>query len=163
MITPEIISYIKNERGRGISDLVIRSTLAASGWVEKDISEALVASVSSMSGVKEYQRKVMWFIFAVWITPYVFWVTASVISSSWYFSMQQMLFMIMVTIAAFLIVYAASFVVAKGSEPNINKSKEVIDIIVRIIGAGGIILFLSIALLYAGCLFIMATVGSINI
>lgn len=150
MVTTEIISYIKTERARGVSDSTIKSTLSASGWSEKDISDAMVTLVAPMAGVKEYERKVKWIIFAVWIALYVLMIMPLIFSI-----LSSPPFLLVATVWAFLATYIASYVVAKGSEPNTKGIKEIMSFIMRIIGAGAFIFILTFPLLFVGCLFVL--------
>ncbi|GEM_PF-6277065 len=177
MITPDLIQYIQAERAKNTPDDTLKTTLMASGWNEKDITEALatlakvpattaIADIAKNKSVlKKYQSKKRAIVFGgaialqmLFVIPYFFGQNIQIFSlfgTLWGF----VLYLVLPVLAT----YISAYLVTKGAQPYNSMAKEVPDTIIRIFGTVAVSLFVAFALFFVGCWVIIFAGGMTGI
>lgn len=133
-----MITYIKIERAKQLSDKDIKAHLLAVGWSEADIDQALSAGMptTEVNFLKAYRRKKMWKIFGFWAILLLAGLVWSFATSGspeyWNFSPRMMADLTqfsVLTSLAFCIAYA----ITVDALPKMGKGPEAWDTIFKAI------------------------------
>lgn len=166
MISPEIITYIKSEKAKNVSESIIKSNLISNGWTANDVEEAfasLSTPISTTSPISiniehsAYQKKIKFTIFIILSSLFFLSIITSLFTLKLNYSI-QILFTSLVDI---LIAYVSAAIVSKGARPKDAKWKNVLDLIIRLIGASFIFIFIFLTIAFATCALIIGMGGNI--
>ena len=163
MITPEILSYIATEQGRGTAPEIIRSNLLANGWSENDINEAIssipASSATNKSEVKEiyddlrkHRNKRKWIIFGILIL--IDFIIIMIMGGQGLFGISPISIVVRV-----LVIYGIASFSTVGSSPKQSKTMTVFDSIARTLAAFFLFVGISIGVLFLFCLFALGGFG----
>lgn len=135
MITPELVTYIKNERAKGLADDTIKAALLSQGWTEADFREAVdtimgikvnTAQVSKGASpeLKAYRRQKKWIIFMLeMVCIFLYWFAVSInagADATLRLFMNMSVFIVVPLLAAYL----SAWIVSIGLSPRKTSAGE---------------------------------------
>lgn len=159
MVTPELISYIDNERANNTPDTTIKSNLLANGWTEADIAEAMPSTLAwgttqqapaSNIDQKEHEKKLMWNTFFILVGLDVLTILLLKLSYGTYGIFGLSLPTIVVRL---LIIYLISSFSVKGAPHGTSATKLAMRSIARIISSVVMFILIATGIIFAFCLF----------
>ena len=157
MVNLEMITYIKTERDKKLSDKEIKAHLLAVGWNELDIEQALTQGMptTELRILQSYRSKKKWAVFAFWgglLLIGLAWASVFPINSELSGQLTaNILQFIILTVLAYLIAFALT----SNTLPKGGKGREFKDTVLKIISLffieAGLILIalLGLALIFA--------------
>ena len=176
MITPEIVAYIKQERGMRVPDTDIRSRLLANGWDQQDIDEAFASPdvLAFVPGQKivvspeilKFRKDQKWMTFVVlmvlMLIPTVYSLVYSVgnANASIPFAMFLQPFYLIEFFLMGLVSYGVSNMISKSAMPHPDKRwLEVVYFLLRLVAAIILVIVLGMTVFFVTCLFLVSTGG----
>lgn len=158
MITKELFSYVESERARNIPDSAIKSSLAANGWSEKDIAEAMstgnhlgiMSQSTSFVSVKEQNKNTIWITFLVLLGVDVLLISLfKLFSGTWgLFGLSPLSIL-----ARVLIIYLIASFTSRGSSTEGSAIARAFKMVLRVFAAVMVVIIIMIGALYVYCVF----------
>ena len=165
MITPEILSYIKNERAKGTPEPLIRSNLLDNGWHETDITEAvssltlnpnsIPATINPVASAElnQYRKKTRLIVFCVLTLIDIFYLYSIGVLRLSTLSQAPASYIFTYLFINLCIAYGISYIATRNSKPKGNQFVEIGTIIAKIIGAIILTIVILIGIIFALCVF----------
>jgi hypothetical protein len=170
MINSDIIIYIRNERAKGISDAVIRASLASGGWNEADLAEAFAqASKAPLDKnvnkvvtpeLAKYRKDRKWLIFTIlMIVPFLYAIVLVIndLSNPYGGGIRNPGVLLLYFGPFILGGYFGAVIVSKYMKPQNTRAKEFWYILGHIILGAILTLTLGGALCFATCIFVLSS------